>query len=171
MLCPPTPRSKLVKNLQKVANDARERGKPFINIKVVEKAGVKIKSQSPGLKEKEECKNNRETCFVHKNGGKGNCRAESIVYKGTCQTCAERQSKTSVYFGESSRSAYNRGLQHQYALENPDRNQNNAFCKHITESHQGIQHLDIKFRVDVIKLSKPHCTDKYMRECAYLEKQ
>ena len=171
LFCPPTPGSKLAKGLQKVAEDTSKRS--LMRIKVVERAGITLKSQLPGLQEKEECMNNKDTCFVHKYGGKGNCRAEGVVYKGTCMTCDEKgpSSKVekdgtvkrlierkhgtkSIYIGESSRSAYQRGLQHMYALKNPRNHANNAFCKHILEYHRGESHKDINFKVDVVKTFK-----------------
>ena len=61
----------------------------------------------------------------------------------------ERRPKTSIYVGESSRSAYQRGLQHVYALKDPKRHTHNAFCKHIMENHKG--DTKVKFKVDVMK--------------------
>ena len=167
MFCPPTPGSILAKRLRTLAKETSEQFP--MNIKIVERAGQTLKSLLPGLQENEVCQNDKNTCFVHKNGGSGNCRLDSIVYKGECVTCktkgptsmvkkdgtivkVEREPKTSIYIGESSRSAYQRGLQHIYALKNPQTHRNNAFCKHIIEHHQGDK--GVKFKVDVMRRFK-----------------
>ena len=163
LFCPPTPGSKLAKALRDVATKT-----VLMKIKVVEKAGVKLRSQIPGLQVKEECQNEKDTCFIHSNGGKGNCRRESIVYKGTCVTCKERgpssvknkkgeirrveerSEKSSIYIGESSRSGYQRGLQHMSALEKPKDNIQNAFAKHIVENHKWDNNRT-EFKIDIVK--------------------
>ena len=84
-----------------------------ISIKIVEKAGIKIGSLLPGLKENEDC--GRGDCFIHSSGGKGNCDRESVVYRGQCVTC-RNMGRESLYVGESSRSGYVRGKQHMDAI-------------------------------------------------------
>lgn len=150
LFCPPTPEGKLAKQLRKVAKETGD--KMLMKIKVVERAGTSMKTLLPGLKETE-CGNSKEQCFIHKNGGKGNCRIEGVVYKSECITCMHKgpssippekagQIKkqpgvTSVYIGESSRSGYQRGQDHQKALKNPAKHQNNAFVKHVRDFHRG----------------------------------
>ena len=58
-----------------------------------------------------------------------------------------------MYIGESSRSAYQRGLQHVAAIEQPERHKANAFAKHINECHKG-DNDRIEFRVSVVKSFK-----------------
>ena len=147
LFCPPTPKGMLAKGLKEVIRKERQNG--GINIKVVERAGVKIRSMLPGLKEQNDCE--RQDCVIHANGGKGQCNREGIVYRGQCVTCKEA-GKQSIYIGESGRSGYVRGKQHKAAMNNPNRHQNNAFGKHIMEVHEG--GTDVQFKVDVIRSYK-----------------
>ena len=144
----------------------------FVDIKVVERAGITIRDKMPGLREKD-CQNEEEKCFIHNNGGTGNCRVESIVYKAVCNMCKEKgpsskrdkdgnirrlnerkEGTRSVYIGETSRTAFQSGLQHLYALRKPKAHRDNALCKHIIECHQGDKAKDIKFKVDIVKSFK-----------------
>ena len=77
LFCPPSPGSILVKELRKVAEE-ETRGKGW-TVKVVERAGVKLAHQVPGLKEPTVCK--KGDCFIHISGGKGECRKEGVVYQ------------------------------------------------------------------------------------------
>lgn len=167
LFCPPTPGSRLANSLKTIAKDIRD--KRPMNIHVVERAGVALKTKLPGLKEQEECLNTKEDCIIHKHGGKGNCRASSVVYKGECITCRERgpssmrtkdgtmkripradrkPGTSSIYIGESSRSAFMRGKDHFKALRNPTDNTSNGFCRHMVECHRGVK--NVKFKVDVV---------------------
>ena len=49
---------------------------------MIERAGVKLQYQMPGLKEPSTC--DKEDCFLNTTGGKGDRRKEGLVYKGTC---------------------------------------------------------------------------------------
>ena len=69
------------------------RGKGW-TVKVIERAGVKLAHQVPGLKEPTECK--KEDCFIHISGGKGDCRKEGVMYKGSCLTCIEKGPSSEV---------------------------------------------------------------------------
>jgi hypothetical protein len=66
LFCPPTPKGILAKRLREVVGMKRQNG---INIKVVERAGIKIRSIMPGLKEQDNC--GRHDCIIHVNRGKG----------------------------------------------------------------------------------------------------
>ena len=142
MFCPPTPKSELAEKFRNIIEKGKEEGRS--SVKVVEKAGRKIGSILPGLRERENC--GREECLVHSMGGRGNCRKEGIVYRGKCVTCSE-EGIQSVYIGESGRSAFVRGQQHLKAIRN--RTESNAFAKHNKESHNNRR--DTKFKIDVLK--------------------
>ena len=60
---------------------------------------------------------------------------------------------TSIYIGESGRSAFIRGKEHLNALEDPESNVSNAFCKHVIENHKRDKE-NINFKVDVIGIYK-----------------
>ena len=93
------------------------------------------------------------------------------MYKGACVSCKlkgptshvdkggniqriQRKPGTeSVYYGESGRSGYQRGLSHVKAISNPKRHNENAFAKHINECHNGDRE-QVKFKVDVVRRFK-----------------
>ena len=137
------------------------------SVKVVERAGVKLQNQDPGLKELSSC--NKTDCFIHMSGGKGDCRREGLVYKGTCLTCKERgpsseidkngevkmltgvrKSMKSMYWGESAFNGYTRGSQHLEALKKPSKHKENAFVRHKEDFHKG-EEADVRFRMDVVR--------------------
>ena len=152
LFIPPTPNSELKKQFQQVAEETeRDSG---IKVRVVERAGTKIRHLLPGLQHSDQC--NQKKCFLHSSGGTGNHNAESIVYRANCVTCleqgpsskpdadgvaqpiAERKPGTTAYYvGESGRSILFRGEQHLNAIENPTSHQDNAFVKHAAEHHLG----------------------------------
>ena len=73
-------------------------------VKVIERAGVKLQFQVPGLREPTEC--GKGDCFLHTTGGKGDCRKEGLVYKGTCLTCLARGPSTAVRWTGRGRSGW-----------------------------------------------------------------
>lgn len=145
LFCPPSPNSMLANEMKKIA--AEEKTLSGISIKVVERAGHKIRSLLPGMQEEASCR--RNDCIVHANGGRGQCSREGAVYKGSCVTCKEEKSKDAVYIGETGRSGYARGKEHLTAIKKPVKYKSNAFAKHILEHHAG--NRNVKFKVDIIK--------------------
>ena len=136
-------------------------------VKVIERAGLKLMHQLPSLKEPTEC--GKDDCFTHTSGGRGNCRKEGVLYRGTCLTCLEkgpgsepdwdgkvRQVKErkphvkSLYWGESSFGAYTRGKQHLAALSKPSKNQENAFVRHREDFHLG-EEKDVKYKFEPVR--------------------
>ena len=113
--------------------------KANIKVGVVERAGRSIKSLLPGLRSNDDC--GRADCMLHTTGGKGDCNQEGVVYAGECLLC-KAKGKSSIYIGESSRSAYFRGKQHLKAIKEPknknnkDEEKGNAFAKHLLEHHK-----------------------------------
>ena len=66
LFCPPSPNSELAQELRKNAKEETE-NKGW-SVKVVERAGVKLLYQLPGLKEPSVC--SKEDCFLHTTGEK-----------------------------------------------------------------------------------------------------
>ena len=173
LFCPPTPDSALAKSLRRLLEVEGE--STGLKIKVVERAGRKLRHQVPGLQCSVEC--TKPQCFLHTTGGKGDCRREGCVYRGHCVTCEEKGPKTwprevgakvvveevlvrqpgvtASYTGESGFSFSVRGSQHLEALENPSSHKDNAFVKHAADYHQGEEN-DVKFQLEIIgHYSKP----------------
>ena len=144
LFIPPTPKGELQNRLKEVV---KQQVGSEMKVKIVERAGVKMRSILPGLGEEVDC--GRNDCAIHTTGGRGNCRKEGVVYQGVCLTCEQNGTK-SIYVGETGKSAYVRGRQHLLAIGDPLGKQNsNAFAKHIVETHNNEQ--DIKFRFNVIQ--------------------
>ena len=166
LFVPPTPVSQLAKEVRKVVEE-ESKGRKW-KIKVIERAGTKLEHQVPGMREDTYC--GKEDCFMHTSGGKGDCRKEGVVYRGTCLLCldkgpssevswdgrvkgveGERKPGTrSIYWGETSYGAYTRGQQHLAALKKPAKNQNNAFVRHREDCHQN-EEGDVKFKFEVVR--------------------
>ena len=145
IFCPPTPNSVLAKKLGEVVQETKQNS--GVDIKVVERAGLKMRSLMPGLKKQDKC--SRDDCLIHANGGRGPCNKPGVVYRGQCITCKE-SGTSAIYIGESSRSGYKRGREHLAAMRNPGRYQSNAFSKHIREVHGGNPD-STKFKMDIIR--------------------
>ena len=145
LFCPPTPNGELARRWRQVIQRQKADG---INIKVVEKAGVRIGTLLPGLQAKEDCE--RKNCMIHMTGGRGRCNRENIVYQGHCLACRDI-GKKSIYIGESSRSGYVRGKQHIEAIREPVKHQTNAFARHIMDKHNG---NETRFEMSIVKYNR-----------------
>ena len=106
-----------------------------MKVKVVERAGIKLSFLLPGLKEEQECE--EEKCMMHLSGGQGDHSREGVVYRSDCLTCLEEgpgtypdpdregeavralapPGTTSSYWGESGFSMLERGGEHHAALQ------------------------------------------------------
>jgi hypothetical protein len=173
LFCPPTPDSVLAKSLKSLLEGEGEA--TGLNIMVVERAGRKLRHQVPGLQCSIEC--SRDSCFLHRSGGRGDCRREGCVYRGYCTTCKEQGPKTwprevggevvieevqdrrpgvtASYTGESGFSFGVRGSQHLEAIQKPDSHRDNAFVKHAAEYHQGEENK-VKYKLEIVgHFSKP----------------
>ena len=165
LFCAPSPGSELAGKLRKVVEE-ETKGKGW-SVKVIERAGIKLQHQVPGLKEPDSC--SKDDCFIHTTGGKGDCRKEGLVYKGTCLTCEEKGPSSevdrdgnvvriagprgrvkSLYWGESAGNGYTRGGQHAEAIAKPMQHQENAFVRHREDCHEG-EEEEVRFRMDVVR--------------------
>ena len=87
----------------------------------------------------------RRTCYpCISSKGKGlSCRSESICYQIVCKLCQKNDEKKTIYIGETSRSGYERILEHMTMFKlkkegDPEKNQQNSvFWGHSRDSHQG----------------------------------
>ena len=101
---------------------------------------------------------------------KQDCKKRSLVYETWCETCVRKEIqeidkeedldekermerikriKKYKYVGESSRSAYERGLEHQDGLEKLD--ENNHMMKHVASHHQDMELEEVKFGMKVVR--------------------
>ena len=120
---PATPHSILKRRYQEVIDRAK------IQIAVVEVPGTSMKrllQRSDPFKEKK-CAKER-SCMICSGSAGGRCREEGVTYKIECE-CGDR------YFGETSRNAHTRGLEHKRSLHKRD--QNSPLVLHSIEEHRG----------------------------------
>ena len=87
LFCPSTPGGVLARKLRSITEDVKNR--TGMKMKVVERVGAKISAQLKTRYSNEARCRSTTQCIVHRNGGKGDCNKENVVYKGTCVTCKE----------------------------------------------------------------------------------
>ena len=121
-----TKNSELAKNVREVISSSN------INIRVVEKAGTKVKrklQRNNPFKERE-CKDER--CFVCTTTRKGNCRKPGVTYDVRCEgDCGE-----DVYNGETFKNTFGRGKEHLDDYEK--KRSKSVMWKHCLKKHDGI---------------------------------
>ena len=116
-------------------------------MKIVERAGVSLKSILVKANPLGELKCGRPLCLPCKHTEKSSCKVRSITYQTTCLAC-KSDDIDRRYIGESARSAYERGVEHQtgYSSQSLD--------NHMFKHHQ-IDHPDAvaqpEFSMSVIK--------------------
>ena len=62
------------------------------------------------------------------------CQKEGVVYQISCEEC-DQEGRSALYIGETSRTPYLRGLEHQAALRLED--EESPLVKHVLKYHQG----------------------------------
>ena len=146
-------------------------------LKVVERAGTKIENilhQSDPwggqICEREKCM----LCATKKKTGKDmhqDCTKRSSVYQTWCNTCLERDTrnleengdnknvreenrdlKVYKYIGETARSTYERGFEHQQ--DATSLNTTSHILKHFLDQHEGEKIEDLDFRMQVMRYTR-----------------
>ena len=118
-----------------------EIGKSRCPIKVVERAGTKIKDilQKSYPFDKEKC--SMRDCLICTSNGKGNCKKESITYEIKCNKC------NYIYIGETSRNGYTRGREHLLALKKKDKE--STLYKHLQIVHHNDKENTHRFTMNI----------------------
>ena len=147
-------------------------------VKVVEESGEKIKDilHTANPWKGEDC--GREKCLLCRTkqitgkGLKSDCSKRSIVYETWCETCLraemdkidledmeeeekerkKRGIKIYKYVGESARSAFERGLEHQVDLERLE--EDSHMLKHISSVHRDKKLCEVEFGMKVVKFTR-----------------
>ena len=120
------------------------------HIKIVEKAGVMLKRMVHKANHYagEDCE--RSDCLVCCTGGeesgKSDCRRRNIVYKTFCIQCKEK-GRESAYYGESSRTAFERGSEHLRDFSSMA--EDSHMWNHQLDEHEGNE--GIKFGMKVVR--------------------
>ncbi len=100
MFIPSTPYSTLKKSFDK---EIQRSGYKF---RVVEQAGISLKSILQRSDPSRDSTCNRRDCFVCTSGGRGRCDEPNVTYDIECGEC------NAVYVGQTSKNAYSRGKEH-----------------------------------------------------------
>ena len=139
MFVPATPNSKLTKLIEE---EVRSSG---IKIKIVERAGIKLKKllQKNDPYKRKECGDNE--CFVCSTTNTGNCRKSGVTYDIMCKgDCGG-----DMYNGETHANGYTRGMQHKTDYQH--KREGSVMWKHCVKKHEGReQHFEMKV-VDYVR--------------------
>ena len=111
-----------------------------LKIRVVERAGVRVKKmlqKNDPFKDKT-C--NEENCLVCSTTGEGKCRKSGVTYEIECQGDCGGDN----YNGETHSNGYTRGLQHAAAYQN--KREHSVMWKHCVKKHNG-EEQDFVMRV------------------------
>ena len=105
-----------------------------------------------------------ETKQVHPKYENQNCSKRNVVYETWCESCrleeeeksgkqdGKKDQKLYKYIGESSRSCFERGREHQSDLE--QLKPTSHMLKHVLDKHEGRQPGEVKFLMRAIKFHK-----------------
>ena len=117
-------------------------------VKFVEKAGKMLQSDLNKANPwgGENCQ--RGDCLLCRDGqeGNGDCRRRNVVYRTSCQAC-QVKGKDTVYYGETSRTGFERGLEH--ARDFVTMKDDSHMHTHTLEEHPGEE--QVKFSMKILK--------------------
>ena len=119
LFCPYTPNSILRKRLQE-AEDTLNGSRATCRVKVVERAGPTVGSLLNNKTPWTENHCQRENCAPCQTKP-GKCKTPGITYRIICENCKENGIRA-TYVGETSRTFFDRALDHQNAVGNKDSN-------------------------------------------------
>merc|ERR1711954_12723 len=143
MFIPYTKGSVLKKNLQKMEDLAKFRER----VKYVEKPGPNLGALLI-KKDPWEGDCGRPECLVCKHT-LGVCTTQAVVYKFTCLTC-QKEGAEAHYFGETSKSMFERIEQHRKQIEKGDNN--SPMIEHHEETHR--EEEKPEFKVEMVRSFK-----------------
>ena len=177
MFCPYTTKGELAKQLRQGEEELYNL--TGYRIKVVEQVGDKILERLHTANpwrgrpcERIDCWPCNTKAWTEKDAKK-DCTKRSLVYETWCQTCYEQDEqeireqggedeeeierrikriKKHKYIGETARSAYERGWEHQESLRKLE--EDSHLLKHVAQHHQGIPMEKIKFGMRVRKFAR-----------------
>ena len=139
MFVPATPNSQLSRQIQEIVDASS------VKIKVVERAGTKVKKllQKNNPFKKKTCSDNK--CFVCSTTQEGNCRKSGVTYAIDCEGDCEGD----VYHGETHANGYTRGLQHTNDYRRYERG--SVMWKHCQKKHNGVEQQFVMRVVDYVR--------------------
>ena len=160
---PYTPNGELRRTLQKTEDNLLKNSRVG-RVRVIERLGGKLCDQlcNPTPWKNQHC--GRQNCFPCRTK-EGSCKQTNITYKWTCLTCLSDRGDRSVYLGESSRSLWDRTVEHLEDLKR--RNSNSVLYRHWQECHR--DEREPEFSVKVMG-SHRSSTERQIWEALEIEK-
>ena len=149
---PATPKSKLQKEYSKIIK------KHKMKIKVVEKAGIQVKSLIQKSEPFKQNKCNDKDCFPctsSKNNKHTNCRKDGIIYHITCNKCQAQ------YIGESARNGNTRGKEH---LNDYETNRDSSIMQRHIQTHHRHDEQRPTFTMTITQIYNNRCMDRQLSE-------
>ena len=125
MFVPATPGSELRRLIEEEVESTS------IKIRIVERAGVRVKrmlQKNDPFKDKT-C--NEDNCFICSTTGEGKCRKSGITY----QICCKGDCGEDIYHGETHGNGYTRGLEHESDFQH--KRERSVMWKHCVKKHSG----------------------------------
>jgi hypothetical protein len=158
----PTFDRKLVEKMRKICDETA--AVTGIRVKVIERGGQKLSgdAKSDPLACKE-C--GRVECLPCRGEKGGRCSDYGVTYRVTCKTCKDSRGKKVTYIGETGKSAYLRGLDHELAADTLL--ESNAIGKHCILEHVGERP---ELTMEVIKKYRT-CLDRQEGESIFVRKE
>ena len=157
---PPTPGSKLKKEMQSKEEELRAGGREGWPIKIIETAGKTLEQTLVNTDpfNGNQCKDAK--CLVNSNSDtKINCRRNGVCYSITCLVCLRAGRKgelATCYFGESGKNMHCRCKEHvsKFNSKSAHIQAESAFVKHLLSKHggkEGDKSFEDYFKVEIIK--------------------
>ena len=148
LFVPQTPNGALAANLRKAEQDLSQLCKN--KVKIVERSGVGIKKVLVKISPLPEQHCGRSNCLLCLSDKEhGTCKTRNVTYQSRCLTC-QAEGLDRQYIGESSRSGYERGLEH--LLDCTKHSQDSHMWKHISTEHPNL--AEPKFAMKILKAHK-----------------
>ena len=143
LFVPKTPAGELARRLREVETEIEKISGD--RVKVVEKAGVMLKNilHKANPWAGDQC--GRQECLVCRQEKGGNCRQRNATYSTECKRCLEIGGKKSRYYGESARTCFERGQEHQKDYQNAK--EDSHMAKHWLEDHPGEERPNFAMKV------------------------
>ena len=153
MFVPRTPGGALISRLRKVEEEISQ--VTGDKVKLVERSGKMLKRMLQITDPEGNSSCQRPTCLVCCNAvdekDVGKCRKRNITYQTTCQQCKAVGKKVN-YYGESSRTAFERGHEHWKDLEGEK--EDSHMWKHVSTEHAEAEKEKVIFSMKVMKNHK-----------------
>ena len=144
---PRTPHGELATRLREVETEMQKVGKT--KVKIVEESGDMAKSLVHKANQWAGDNCQREKCLVCKDGGRnGDCRRRNVTYLTWCRRCKEK-GKDSQYLGETSRTGFERGIEHEG--DRRAEKEDTHMIEHILQEHPDTEKGEEVFSMKILR--------------------